>query len=384
MSLPILQIVRRPGIIDLGWGHPDPELLPSVALKRATAQALDYFGAQALQYGFPAGPGPLIEWLTGRINEREGRATSSDEIMITAGNSFALDQVLTHCTLPGDTVLIASPTYHLAVRILQDHPVSLVPVPTDQGGLRIDVLGTILSNLRAKGHRAKVLYTIPTYDNPTGVCLEDERRRQLVQLATVEELLIIEDDVYRDLAYNGPAPPSLWSIAPPGVVARLGSFSKSLAPGLRLGWLTAGRSLVSKLAHSGLLDSGGGINHFTALVVTIVCQSGDYDAQIKHLCSAYRERRDSLLHALESHLPEGCSWKAPAGGFFVWLELPSKTNTAILRSYAESQGVGFMPGNIFHLDDRGKNCLRLAFTLYGPAELEEAARRLGMALRNFR
>ena len=192
VSRPILQIVRRPGIIELGWGHPDPALLPVQALRLASAAALDQFGADALQYGHAAGPGPLLEWLAERIGRQEGRRPGPDEIMTTGGISLGLDALLTALTAAGDTVLVESPTYHLALRILRDHALNLVPVPADDDGLRVDALTSILAHQRNSGQPARALYLVLTFNNPTGRSLSDGRRRALVALAATEDLLIIE------------------------------------------------------------------------------------------------------------------------------------------------------------------------------------------------
>jgi DNA-binding transcriptional MocR family regulator len=202
-----------------------------------------------------------------------------------------------------------------------------------------------------------------------------------VALAREAGLLIIEDDVYRELAYDAPAPPSLWSLAPPGVVARLGAFTKSLAPGIRLGWLNAGPELVGALSNGGLLDSGGGLSHFSALMVAALCLAGDYDPHVAHLIATYRARRDALVAALAEHLPQGCQVSAPGGGFFVWVTLPEDVESAALLDKAEATGLSYVPGQRFHLDKRGRNALRLAFSLYPPEQLAEGARRLGATLK---
>ncbi len=199
-------------------------------------------------------------------------------------------------------------------------------------------------------------------------------------LAAAQDFVIIEDDVYRELAYDGSAPASLWSLGEPGVVARLGSFSKTLGPGLRLGWLTAGRGLVQRLVEGGLLDSGGGINHYTALVVAALCAAGDYDRNLENLRRTYRERRDVLVSTLQASLPPGCTVRSPGGGFFVWVELPAGADGRALLPAAEAAGVSFIPGASFHLDGRGQSALRLAISLYPAARLAEGARRLGAAL----
>ncbi len=379
-TAPVLQLNIRPNIIELTWGHPDPALLPVAALRRAGLAALDQYGSDAMQYGHPAGPGPLLEWLAERIGRQEGRAPALDELMTTGGISLGLDQLLSRLAVPGDTILVESPTYHLAVRILRDHRLNLVPVPSDLDGLRLDALGQILARLRAEGTHPRALYLVPTFNNPTGRSLADDRRLALVDLAEAEGLLIIEDDVYRELYYDGPAPASLWSLAAPGVVARLGSFSKTLGPGLRLGWMTGSAELVQGIVDGGLLDSGGGTNHYTALVVAALCAAGDYDANLVRLRDNYRARRDTLVAALRQYLPSGCQVQAPGGGFFVWVDLPAGVDSQALLPPAEAAGMSFIPGSKFHLDGSGHSSLRLALTLYPPQALAEAARRLGAAL----
>jgi len=381
-SAQILQLNIRPNIIELTWGHPASDLLPVGALRRAGVAALDQFGSDAMQYGHPAGPGPLLEWLAERIGRMEGRTPAMEEIMTTGGISLGLDQLLNRVAVLGDTVLVESPTYHLAVRILRDHQLNLVPVPTDADGLCVDELAQILARLKTAGVPPRALYLVATFNNPTGRSLAQDRRLALVKLAEAEGLLIIEDDVYRELAYDGPAPASLWSLAAPGVVARLGSFSKSLGPGLRLGWMTGGAPLVQSIVDSGLLDSGGGNNHYTALVVAALCAAGDYDAHLLTLRASYRARREALVSALQQHLP-AAQVRAPKGGFFVWVELPADTSSRDLLPYAEAAGMSFIPGSNFCLDGGGQNSLRLALSLYPPAEMAEAARRLGLAARNF-
>jgi DNA-binding transcriptional MocR family regulator len=192
----------------------------------------------------------------------------------------------------------------------------------------------------------------------------------LVELAAAEQLLIIEDDVYRELSYDGPAPPSLWSPAPPATV-------------VRLGWLTAGPRIAGRLIGSGLLDSGGGVNHFTSLMVTAFCTSGQFDQQIVQLRASYPARRDALLAGLSVHLPPSCTWTTPGGGFFVWVRLPEGMDAAALLPRAEAAGVAYLPGALFHNGGGGINTLRLAFSLYDPDELAEAARRLGGVIRDY-
>jgi DNA-binding transcriptional MocR family regulator len=380
--LPLTQYIDRPGIIDLGWGHPDPLLLAVDELRAAAASALERYGPDALTYGHSAGPGPLIGSICERLGVVDGRAPAPEEVVVTAGASHALDQVATLLAAPGDVVLVESPTYHLAVRILRDHPIELVPVPFDGGGLRVDAVADTLVRLRRAGRRVRLIYTVPTFHNPTGVSLAPERRQALVELAAQEDLLVVEDDAYRELAYDGPPRPSLWALGEPGTILRLGSFAKSLAPGLRVGYTTADATTIARFVESGVLDSGGGISHFASLVVAEFAASGAYATQVERFRDAYRERRDALLAALAEHLPAGAAWTSPQGGYFAWVTLPVGRDARNLLPEAEARGMSFVPGPVFHVDREGSGrALRLSFSRFAPSELREAVRRLGHALR---
>lgn len=379
------QAVLRPGIIDLGLGYPDPMLLPSAALLRASQRVLMDWGNATLEYGGNAGPGPLLDWLLNHLGELEQQAIAPDEIMVTGGTSQCIDQLLHLFTEPGDVVLVESPTYHLGVRILRDHPLALVPVPCDVDGMRTDVLQETLATLHRQGKRARALYCVPTFNNPTGRSLNLERRKQLVDIGAFENILILEDDAYRELNYDGLALPSLWSLAVQAgqrdVVARLGSFSKTLAPGLRVGFLTAGRAIIQRILDCGVIDSGGGHNHFAALQVAALCVNGDYAPQVARLRAEYTARRNALNAALRLHLPDGCHWELPAGGFFMWLRLPDGMDSTLLLPHANAHGMAFIPGARSHLDGSGGDYLRMAFTLFSAEQLSEAARRLSEAIR---
>lgn len=378
---PPTQFHLRPGIIDLGWGHPNPDLLPVEGIRAAAASALDRYGPDALTYGDSAGPGPLIGWICDRLAEVDARAPRPGEVVVSAGTSHAIDQLATLLTEPGEVVLVESPTYHLAVRILRDHPLDLVAIPFDGGGLRVDAVADTLARLRQAGRRARLLYTVPTFHNPTGISLAPERRGALVELAAAEGLLVVEDDAYRELSYDGPPPPSLWSEARPGTVVRLGSFAKSLAPGLRVGFMTADEATVARIVESGVLDSGGGISHFSSLVVAEFARSGAYAANVERLRVAYREQRDALLGALAEHAPAGTSWTSPSGGYFTWVTLPPGCDARALLADVEAQGASYLAGPTFHLDHAGgERSFRLSFSRYPATELSEAIRRLGRGL----
>lgn len=374
------QNTLRDDVVELTFGEPDPALLPVAQVRAAADRLLAREGPGALAYGQTHGPPALREQIARRVAAREGRAVAADEILVSGGNSQALDLALTMLTAPGDVILVESPTYNLALGILRDHPVEVVGVPLGDEGLDVDALERTLSRLRAAGTRARLLYTIPTFHNPAGVCLAPERRRRLLEIARDWDLILVEDDVYRELAYDGPAPPSLWSAAAEAPVVRLGSFSKSLAPGLRVGWINAPRDIMERLSRSGTLDSGGCPSQFAASLVAELLHGSAFETHIEALRRAYASRRDTLAAALREQLPAGCSFAVPAGGFFIWLTLPAGVSATELLPLAEARGVAFAPGARFCSDGDDRS-LRLAFSLYGEATLAEGARRLGAALR---
>jgi DNA-binding transcriptional MocR family regulator len=373
------QNTLREGIIELTFGEPDPALLAVGLVRRAAAAVLDDAGPAALAYGQLEGPPALRNEIARRIAAREGCACSAAEVLVSGGNSQALGQVLTVLTVPGDVVLVESPTYNLALGIIRDHPVEVVGVPLDGEGLKLDALRAALAEQRAAGKCARLLYTIPTFHNPAGVCLTETRRRGLLEIAAEHDLIIVEDDVYRELAYEGHAPPALWTLDGEASVVRLGSFSKTLAPGLRVGWINASGGLLDRLSAAGVLESGGCVSQFAASVVGRLLASGGYDEHLAELCRAYAARRDALAEALRSHLPAGCGSTSPAGGFFIWLTLPAGLTATTLLPLAEAHGVAFAPGARFCSDGDDRS-LRLAFSLYDGATLEEGARRLGAAV----
>jgi len=373
-----IQHVERPGIIDLGWGHPSPAALPVKAWRACQEEALRAYSWQALTYGYEAGPGPLVEWLCERLRHTDARAPSPEEVFVTAGASQALELVSTMLTRPGDAVVVDSPTYHLALRILADRDVDLIGAPADDAGIDPYATGGLLHRLHRAGRRVPLLYLVPTFANPTGGSLPDARRRELVEVVRDTGTVIVEDDTYRELAYDGPAPASLWSIDPAGGVIRIGSFSKTVGPGLRLGFLTAPAALVRTLVNRGFLDSGGGLNHTTALTMAVMGTSGRYAAHVAAIRELYKAQRDALVAALRSELP-AIAPAPPRGGWFVWLRLPGGTSATGLLAAAEAHGMSFLPGGRFYAQEAGDDHLRLSFSATEPAGLAEAARRLGQA-----
>ncbi|MFY1692573.1 PLP-dependent aminotransferase family protein [Plantactinospora sp. WMMB782] len=378
--LPVVQFRSRAGSIDLGWGHPHPAALPVDAWAEATRSALRRHGAAALTYGHAAGPGPLIEWLCERLGEVDAVPPEPGQVFVSAGASHALDLVAAVLCRPGDVVLVDSPTYHLALRVIADHRVDTVPAPADEDGIDPAATGDLIRAITRQGRRVAMLYLVPTFNNPTGRSLPAERRAALLAMAASTGVTVVEDDTYRELAYPAPAPPSLFSAAEPGTVVRIGSFAKSVAPGLRLGWLTGARSTVGAVTERGYVDSGGGVNHASALTMAEFAAGGAYRRHVAAIRVRYRRQRDALVAAVREELPQA-EFGLPGGGWFLWLRLPHPHAGTALLPYAQAAGVGYVPGRKFFVADTGHRHLRLSYSMCDPETLAEAVRRLAGAYR---
>jgi len=373
------QNTLREGFVEFAFGEPDPALLPVGLVREAAERALLSAGPAALAYGSSEGPEALRAAIAARTAAKEGLPLAAEDVLVSGGNSQALGQALTMLTEPGDVVFVECPTYNLALGIIADHPVDVVGVPMDGEGLDVGALEAAVREVKASDRRARLLYTIPTFHNPAGVSLSEPRRRRLLELARREDLIVVEDDVYRELVFEGKAPPALRAMDPAAPVVRLGSFSKSLAPGLRLGWFDAPAELRERLAASGVLESGGCVSQFPAHVVAALLDAGAYGAHVTALRLAYASRCDALTGALREQLPAGCSVTAPAGGYFLWLTLPAGLTASELLPVAERHRVAFAPGRRFCTDGDDRS-LRLAFSLYDEADLAEGGRRLAAAI----
>jgi DNA-binding transcriptional MocR family regulator len=378
---PLTQASVREGVIELAIGQPEPSLLPTLDLATASASALQRYGADALGYGAEYGPWPLVDWLSAHLGVVDMRMPASGELLITAGISTALDLIATAFTRHGEVVLVEVPTYHLALGILRDHGVELVGVETDADGLRVDAVEAAIATARAAGKRVSLLYTIPTFGNPTGRTLPVDRRAALARVAAANDLVIAEDDVYRELWFSSPPPASIGVVDPAAPVLRMGSFSKSLAPGLRLGWITGPSALVGRVVEGGVLASGGGLNPMVALAVAEYAAAGKYEPNVARLREIYGSRSAALVRAIREAVPEAI-FDEPEGGYFVWLRLPGGLSAASLLPAADAAGLTYQPASRFDASGTlDPSWLRLSFARFGEADLIEGARRLGAVVR---
>jgi 2-aminoadipate transaminase len=378
------------GALPFIYGHVDPTLFPIDRIQAAAEQALRRYGVLALNYGAERGCGPLLTYLQEKLARDEQLTVGADGLMLTVGASGGLDAVCRLFTQPGDTVLVEAPSYHEALAIIRDFPVRIAAVPMDENGLVAEALAERLHELHSQGAHPRLLYTIPSFQNPSGVTLSADRRPAMLELAQQYDLLIVEDDVYRDLAFEESPPPSLYALNGDDGgqnVIRLGSFSKILAPGLRLGWLMASPAVVARLTGSGLNASGGGANPFAAFVVAVFCQKGWLEPHIARLVEVYQRRRDVMLGALEATMPKQVRWTRPGGGFFVWLTLPEPLQARDVLKEAHRHSITFLTGKPFFAEDGGERCIRLPFSYVPVKEMENGihtlAHIIGKMLKEF-
>ena len=370
------QLNLAPDMIEFGAGQPSPSLLPLKLLRQAAESRLGHDDVSYLAYGVEQGDGlfrqVLAEFLSGHYQMR----VDGDDVFITGGASQGLDLVCTLFSRPGDTILVEEPSYFLALRIFADHGLNIVSLPMDGQGLIIEAVAEKLQQIKPA-----FLYTIPTYHNPAGVTLAAERRIRLVQLSRQHNFPIVADEVYHLLNYRAAPPPPLASHIQSSQVISLGSFSKIMAPGLRLGWILAESSVLKRFCGCGLLDSGGGLNPFTSGVMRSAIELGLLEKQLVHLKSVYSQRKTVLFDALRKRLPDSVRFVEPDGGFFIWLEFKDGIDTLELLAASRRHNVGFLPGVKFSGQKGLSNFARLSFAYYEVPQLEEGARRLGEAMR---
>lgn len=361
----------EPGVINFGVGQPSADLLPVELVQAASERFFQSAIPIELNYGEMQGDIRFRESLAGFLSEAYGRPADPDQLMLSGGNSQALDFICQRFTRPGDTVFVEEPSYFLAFQILRDHGLDVVGIPLDGRGMDMAAFERALGN-----YRPRLVYTIPSFHNPTGQTLDEERRERLAELSLEHDFLIAADEVYQLLYCYAEPPPPLGCLAGRGNVLSMGSFSKILAPGMRLGWIQTNPRLLERLLSSGVLNSGGNFNHFSSHIVRQAMEHGLLAEFIPRLRLAYRARLEAMQQGLEAHFKGLATWVRPDGGYFFWLELPREMDAVEIRSRAGAAGTGFQPGGNFSSAGRLRNCLRLSFAHYGVEDIHEGLGRL--------
>jgi len=367
----------KAGFINFGVGQPSPDLLRVDLVRQASERFLAEAEPLDLNYGATSGDVRFREALGRLLDEEYGQPTSPDSLFVTGGNSHALDFICSRFAAPGDTVLVEDPSYFLAFQIIRDHGLKIVGIPMDDDGIDVEQLEQAV-----KRHRPTLLYTIPSYQNPTGRTMSRERREKLVALSRAYDFTIVADEVYQLLHYGEPPPPALGTYAEQGNVLSMGSFSKILAPAMRLGWIQTDRKHMQTLMASGVVNSGGSFNHYASHIVRHAIESGSLAEHMAILRQHFCARVAAMDEALHEQLGDQLRWRRPDGGYFFWLEMLRDVDTARLREHIDEFQTGFQPGVLFTPGGNGlHNFLRLSFAHYLEDDIREGIGRLAALVR---
>jgi 2-aminoadipate transaminase len=361
---------------DLNAGVPDRESLPWQALAAATVRALEADPGAALTYGGTMGYQPLRAWIAARYVQETGVAVTADWVTLTSGSAHAIDNIAATFIAPGDVVAMGAPTYPGAIRAFRVRGAHIVTVPQDDDGLDTAALARALEAQRAAGAPAKLIYVVANYDNPTGTTLTVERRHELAALAARYHALIVEDDAYTGIDLDGPPPTSLFEIAGGQGILRVGTFSKTIATGLRVGWTLAAPAAVRALTY---MRFDNGSPPFVQRAVFEYLQTGVHEAHVERLRTIYGARRDAAVNALRETCDPYVSFVVPAGGFFFWLRLADGLDATEVAAAAAERGVAVTPGSMYYADGGGADHVRLVFSALPPEQLYEAIALLGKA-----
>ncbi len=368
----LFSVANRPEVVSLAGGMPYIGGLPLQEIADMMSRLIAERGEVALQYGSGQGDQNLREQIT-QVMALEGISAHPDDVVVTTGSQQALDLVTKIFLNPGDTVVAEAPSYVGALGVFRAHEADVVHVPMDADGLIPGELDSTLTRLAGEGRRVKFLYTVPNYHNPGGVTLSRERRPQVLEICARHKVLVLEDNPYGLLGFDEEPLPAMRSMSEEGVIY-LGSFSKTFAPGFRVGWAVAPHAVREKL----VLASEAAIlcpSNASQLAIGTYLDHADWLGQIKKFREQYRERRDAIIEALEEHIPEA-SWNVPKGGFYVWVKLPEGIDSKSMLPRAVTARVAYVPGTAFYYDGQGSDYLRLSYCYPTPERIREGVRRL--------
>ena len=372
----ILALAGATDVITFSGGFPDPATFPAGALAEIAAALITREAGVALQYSATEGLAGVRDYVSGRLAALEGRAPGPGELMITSGGIDCMELVAKSYVDAGDVVAVEAPTYLGAIMAFRGYEADVRGVPVDGDGMRVDLLADQL----AAGLRVKILYTIPDYQNPTGLSMTSGRRQQLVALARRYGFLILEDVAYRELGFTQAPPPSMWSLAP-DVVLQAGTFSKIFCPGVRLGWAAGPAEIISRLviAKQNSDQCSGALGQ---RMLEEYGRSGQMERQLVSSRALYARRAALMTRALTAHMPEGTTWTTPEGGFYIWLTAPDGLDTVALSAAARARKVAYVPGRPFYPGDAGTAQIRLAYSRVADDLIDEGVRRIGEVLRS--
>jgi len=371
----ILALAGATDVITFSGGFPDPATFPTGTLAEIAARLITSDPGVALQYSATEGIASVRDYVSGRLASHEGRTPDAAELMITSGGIDCMELAAKTYLNPGDLVVVEAPTYLGAIMAFRGYEADVRGVPVDAEGLRVDVLADYLT----AGLRPKILYTIPDFQNPSGLSMTMQRRRELVALARRYGFLILEDVAYRELSFEHAPPPSLWTLAP-DMVLQAGTFSKIFCPGFRLGWAAGPAEIIARLvvAKQNSDQCSGALGQ---RMLEEYGRSGQMERQVVSSRALYARRAALTGQALARHMPEGTTWTTPQGGFYVWLTTPDGVDTVALSAAARARKVAYVPGRPFYPDDEGQAQIRLSYSRVADEVIDEGIRRIGVVLK---
>lgn len=375
----VFEMEMDEGVISLAGGNPELTHLPWPEITRITNDVVNQHGSSAFQYGTSVGHPELVQEIR-NVMALEGIETNDADIIVTSGSQMSLDLVAKLFLNSGDTVLAAAPTYSGALNVFAGMEAHVDQLEGDEEGITIDALSLAITRAQEAGSDIKLLYVVSNFANPSGVMMSHQRRIDVAALCRAHGIVIIEDNPYGQVNFGVDAPPALRTIDPDNVIY-LGSLSKTFSPGIRIGWADAPAMVHASLvpaAEASAICPSPLSQHIAAAYLREV----DWQSVVASNVQMYKGRAQALDAALKEFMPEGCSWRTPQGGFFIWVDVPENIDTPSLLDEAMDEGILYIPGTAFFLDGRGRNSLRLAYSQVDEATLREGARRLGAILQN--
>lgn len=378
----LLKLTNKPGLISFAGGLPDPHVFPVEEIREITNEILTKEPQRALQYGLTSGD-PRLRKILAQRAIAEGVPLTDENVLITTASQQGLELISKIFIDPGDVVIVEMPSYLGGLNAFTTYRADLVTIPLDEDGMRTDILRDKLKEFEDAGRLPKFVYTVPDFQNPAGVTLSAGRREELLELCYHYDLPLVEDTPYRELRFEGEAPPDLLSMDDRGHVISLHTFSKILFPGMRLGWALASKDVIDKME---LAKQSMDLctPSFTQSIVLRYIERGLLDPQIQSIIEIYRRKRDIMLQALETHMPkvEGLSWTRPQGGLFLWVTLPDEIDTEEMFTEAVENDVAYVLGKAFCANSGGEHSMRLNFSYPDEAEISEGVRRLAEAVKS--
>lgn len=375
----LLKLTQKPDIISFAGGLPAPETFPTKELKAIIDGVMDNEAALALQYGATEGDPLLCSLLIERYR-KQGLAVEANNFLITTASQQALDLIPKIFINEGDKIICGLPSYLGALQAFSNYGADLIGIPLDDKGMRADLLAEKLKELKAAGTKPKFIYCIPDFQNPAGITMPKSRRLEIIKVAQEYDILIVEDSPYREIRFAGEPQPTIYQLADEGRVALLGTFSKTFAPGFRIGWVIAHPQIIDKLVMAKQATDLC-TPPFVQRIAARYMEQGYYDKFLGGIVANYKAKRDGMIDAFKKYMPQGVTWTEPEGGLFLFMTLPEYMDAEELFKIAIEEKVAFVLGTTFHCDGSGKNTLRINFSYMSKEKNEEGVKRLANAIK---